>query len=149
MTVFRRLLALPRRDRLAILEAAALALVIEGGLRLLPFPTLMRLLGISMNLTRSSTPSGPPVWSHAELTWIRAVERLFRHWPLQGGCLRRSLLLGSGLKSRQPVLHIGVARSGGSVEAHAWLDVGGIELATASPSRRFAALRPAASPERE
>ncbi|PFG30448.1 transglutaminase superfamily protein [Paramicrobacterium agarici] len=54
--------------------------------------------------------------------------RLLRQSPFNGTCLRRAIVGGSFLRSRDPILRIGVSKTDGVVAAHAWLEVNGVAL---------------------
>lgn len=47
-----------------------------------------------------------------------------RHWPLGDTCLRQALVSGQRIRGLNPNLHVGVAKVGSEVRAHAWLTVG-------------------------
>lgn len=117
-----------------ILLVALVALVVEAGLRLSTLPRLTQLLGIrlapdceSKQQRGSALPSGLPV------IWLRrravAVERVFRHLPINDTCLRRALVLGQRIRRMDPTLVIGVRHDEcGALAAHAWLVVAGVAL---------------------
>lgn len=51
------------------------------------------------------------------------------HWPFgRGPCLRQSLVIGHLLRSRQPVLRLGVGEVDGRVMAHAWIEFSGTSI---------------------
>lgn len=57
---------------------------------------------------------------------LEVVDLCFRLWPVQGTCLRRSLVVGWIVRRHAPVLRIGVRRGrSGVLLAHAWVDVPG------------------------
>ncbi len=70
-----------------------------------------------------------PAWA---VDRYRVVNHLMRNWPVDGVCLRQSLVLGNRLRALRPVLKIGVARDDQVVKAHAWLEVSGRSLDTTS-----------------
>lgn len=58
---------------------------------------------------------------------VAAVRRVAGWWPLgRGPCLREALVLGRLLPHLNPQLRLGVARRGGEMVAHAWVDVDGV-----------------------
>lgn len=104
----------------------AVSIVAEIGLRTLPLPRLVSLLGLQ--LSSSELPSHPPIvlprWTRG---WLQAADRVLRFWPAgpPGKCLRRALVTGNRLRALHPQLVIGVKHDGRSVGAHAWLVVAG------------------------
>lgn len=118
---------LRRSFRLFDPQVVLVAIVVEVGLRLSTLPRLTHLLGIRLahdcesdQKPDSGNPPGLPV------TWIRpralAVNRVFRHWPFEGTCLRRALVLGHRIRRLDPALLIGVRHDdSGAVAAHAVL----------------------------
>jgi hypothetical protein len=61
---------------------------------------------------------------------VRAVQVAAARSPVRSTCLSRSLTLWSLLRSRgfDPSIHLGVARPGGTFEAHAWVECDGRSL---------------------
>lgn len=57
-----------------------------------------------------------------------------RHGPVAASCLRQALLIHGLLRRRglQSELMIGVYRDGGGMSAHAWVELGGVQLAQTS-----------------
>jgi hypothetical protein len=53
---------------------------------------------------------------------------VLRHWPFGDTCLRQALVGGHRLRRLNPTLHVGVAKQGGEVRAHAWLVVAGVVI---------------------
>lgn len=64
--------------------------------------------------------------------WVRetmqTTDAVMAHWPWGDTCLRKALVLGFRLRGLDPKLKIGVARSGGDVKAHAWIQIAGQSL---------------------
>ena len=120
----------PRRWSGAI-KLASLALLLEAGLRTVSLPRLARWLRVPLTLDRSSASIGGlhqlPL-TKAEGDLLDTARRVLRHRPFNGTCLRRALIAGYVLRRHDPTLRIGVAKSSGQVEAHAWVEVGGISL---------------------
>jgi hypothetical protein len=66
-----------------------------------------------------------PLWAVRRLAVVQAV---MRHWPIDGVCLRESLVAGQRLRRLDPVMKVGVKRGAAGVMAHAWLQIDGIDL---------------------
>ncbi|MBI4730510.1 MAG: lasso peptide biosynthesis B2 protein [Acidobacteria bacterium] len=131
-----RLLAfgrLPLTGKIAALHAAAVAVAVEAGLRTLPVPRLARLLGVRLVTDRRAVSAAGEEThtlnlSDAERRRLRAAQAVLRARPGRGRCLRRALVAGHLLRERRPELRIGVAREGGRVHAHAWIEIDGLPL---------------------
>ena len=110
----------------------ALAAASEVTVRLLTLPRAARLFAVrldpggevQMAPEQSSTATLPP-WAVRRLAVVQAV---MRHWPIDGVCLRESLVAGQRLRQLDPVMKVGVKRGEAGVMAHAWLQVGGVDL---------------------
>src|SRR4051794_24054353 len=102
---------------------------IEVGLRSDNLPSLAERLGLRVDVASGTGPDGAapilPVWSRRRL---RAVSLVMGRWPFGGTCLRRALVAGQRLRALDPVLRIGIRRSVGALDAHAWLEIGGVSL---------------------
>ena len=85
------------------------------------------LSGPSSTTSVSSRREPLPPWAvrRARLALI-----IMRWWPFGDTCLRKSLVVGNRLASLSPELFIGVRTLGGdgSIAAHAWLKVSGIDI---------------------
>ncbi len=95
-------------------------------------PRLCRLFRVRLDLSGSSDPRDPeplPAWAAARL---RSTRRVMRHWPVDGPCLRHSLVLGFRLRGLEPSLRIGVRSGSAGPVAHAWIEVAGQSLDPAS-----------------
>jgi hypothetical protein len=116
---------------LGIARLTTLTFLVEAALRILSLPRLARLLGVPLELGRSGAPSGSldqlPL-NQAERDLIDTAWRILRHRPFNGTCLRRALIGGHVLRHHQPLLRLGVAKSHGQVQAHAWVEISGISL---------------------
>jgi hypothetical protein len=116
-------------DLVRIACAFAVAAGVEIGLRSLRLPRLCRLLGVPLDT--SATPevvAGTvvvPPWAQRRLA---ATRRALAHSPFGDSCLRVALVGGFMVRQLEPVLKIGVAKQGGDVRAHAWLEIGGLSL---------------------
>lgn len=102
----------------------------ELALRLLPLRQTAKLFRVSFDSSAARAESSPPI--DVLPTWavdrVRAVRYVMRHWPVDGVCLRDSLVAGHRLRALHPKLKLGVARSESGVAAHAWLEVDGRSL---------------------
>lgn len=108
------------------------ALFVEASLRTTDLRTTARRLGVSLPAfvppyPVTSNDEGLPVWA-GRRGWVAV--RLMRRWPFGDTCLRRSLVLGQRLAVLHPQLHLGVTKENGALNAHAWLEVGGLVLDT-------------------
>jgi len=125
------------RSGAKLVQAGFYSVAVEAGLRTLSLPKLAGLLGLSVR-------EGPGAASEATADDVassaRATDAWLRHWPAEGRCLRRSLVLGAMLRRHRPVLRIGVSLDRGALRAHAWVEVAGRKVAE-SPSGGFRALR--------
>lgn len=126
----------PPADLLAAAYTFVLATVVEVAVRVLPIDRLCALLGVPL-AGRSSAPAPPPgaalaeppVLSPGERRACRAVDRVMRRWPGDGGtCLREALLYGHALRRRSPCLHVGAGLDDGRPLAHAWLSFEGVAV---------------------
>jgi hypothetical protein len=113
-------------DILPLGKVLLTAAAVEIGVHFLPLRTIARLAGVSLATDGSPPAARAPTLTEAErraLRWARAV---MRRWPFgSGACLRRSLVIGRVVRRLRPTLRIGVARHGGVISAHAWLEVPG------------------------
>lgn len=114
-----------------VLNAAGLALRVEILLRRnTPLPVITAALGLSDEPGGHSS-GRPPAWKSRER--LRAVNSLFDVWPATGTCLRRSLVQGYLLRELRPVLRVGVRHdASGQLLAHAWVEIDGKSLDSAS-----------------
>ena len=117
-----KFLLLPGKERLLLLQATFLLVVIRIGLSLVPFRTLRRLLArlarADKNLTPQQSDIDRVIWA------LKAAGRTFRP---AGTCLTEALagyvLLGR--RGYSTDLRIGVTRDArGTFLAHAWLERG-------------------------
>lgn len=117
-----KLLHLSNADRLLLAQTLLLLGSIRIGLRLLPFTCLVRTLD---RLTPRNEQRGQRRMTSADVVW--AVDVISRHFPWCGTCLTRALAARILLARRgyQTELHIGVARQGDELKAHAWLESSG------------------------
>jgi hypothetical protein len=125
-------LNLPLRKQVEFSVVLMLAGLAEACLRVLPLPRVARLFGIGYSEPSSTPePTRPgdvqlPSWAIAR---CRTVTSVMRRWPVDGTCLRHSLVAGQRLRRLSPELVVGVRRNEqGAVEAHAWLRIDGVSL---------------------
>lgn len=129
-----------RREYLVVSMLAAGS---ELGIRLLPLPRVARLFrvrfvdGAGAEAIEAITELPP--WA---TTRLRVVRTVMSRWPVDGTCLRHSLVAGQRIRALQPQLRLGVSRGGAGVVAHAWLEVDGRSL-DASSDRYLPLLPPA------
>jgi hypothetical protein len=106
---------------------------VEYLLRRRSLPTALTALGVA-----SGNPVGPsvpdrlgeavgetPPLTPEEVIYLTGVDRILTLWPWQDTCLRRSVALAALLRPRGATVQVGVRRSAGRLEAHAWLQVPG------------------------
>jgi Transglutaminase-like superfamily len=126
-------------DVCSLARVTMLAMVVEIAVRLLPLPTVARLMRVSL----VQPPARPgvatlPDLRPAERRAVRMARALMRRWPWgRGACLRRSLLVGHVLRRHDPWLRVGVARDDTDIRAHAWLEIRGVEATGAGPFLAF------------
>jgi hypothetical protein len=105
-----------------------LAAVTELLLRFVSLRRLTALYRVQWNV-EPTEPAGEdlqlPPWARQRL---RIVGVVMQRWPVDGVCLRESLVAGQRLRKLSPVLRLGVDRQGSSVIAHAWLEINGRSL---------------------
>lgn len=117
--------ALRRPSWVDFLGAWALLLLVDLGLRVLPFQRLQAWLGLRKP---PAVPALPPEQARDLAVQLhRQVARAARHHLYPMTCLRRSLVLQSLLAQRNIVadLRFGVSKQGAQLQAHAWLEVAG------------------------
>src|SRR5262249_20961145 len=131
MKKFTKLLTMPASDWALVLEAAASLLISRMGLYFLKFESLQRWATRAKG-TKQSVPISKLIW--AAMLGTRIVPN--------STCLVRALatsrlLARNGYKS---TLHIGVRRTGGVFQAHAWVEYDGREIADSGEALRFTRL---------
>jgi hypothetical protein len=113
----RQLVGLTPRERDLLLYAWLLFLLVDPALRWFPVTAL---------LPRGRPPgtpgSSPPI---DRIAWL--VRLAGRHARCRPTCLGEALVLAWTLRREglEAILRIGVARQGGRLQAHAWLEHGG------------------------
>jgi hypothetical protein len=128
---WRNLRRLSGHERLVVARILGLLGVAEIGLRLQPLPTVARWFQVPLSTVPTPVPT-ERAWERltaAERGEVEMARRVAARWPFgQGPCLRLSLVEGHVLRSRHPVLRLGVANSGPAIVAHAWIEVDGRPL---------------------
>ena len=109
--------------------------VTELSVRSVPLPKLSARMGVPLSATETE-PGPPPAplnLSRWQLGQLRTLLPLAQRWPFADGpCLRQSLVAGHILRQHDPILRLGVATEHNSVQAHAWVEVGGVVVGETS-----------------
>jgi hypothetical protein len=126
LSTFRRL---SWRARLLLGQAWAALLLANVSLRFKSLAQVEHLLALFLH--RLSAPGA----YLTPLQLARLVDIAARHHILPMHCLQRSLVLQSFLTQtgREAQLKIGVHKQRGNLQAHAWVESGGIQLPEAPP----------------
>jgi hypothetical protein len=139
-----RLLDLP-----AVLAALGVAIVVEIGLRVTTLPQLARILGVPLGTDDPRAEVPLPVEPSPTLALppgarrqVRATRLALRLWPFGDTCLRQALVSGQRLRRLNPTLHVGVAKVGGEVRAHAWIVLGGVVIDPLRAASSYLSLAP-------
>jgi Transglutaminase-like superfamily len=138
MPRLRKVLALSAFDVLLIFQAILWFAVVEFGLRFLSLRTLLAILHVEKRSARNSHSEPPLVAFGTPERVAYCVELASRLRPLNATCLKKALVLYSLLHRRgfDAQMLIGVARDGGRLGAHAWLESQGrIILGAPTPGR--------------
>lgn len=137
-----KLVTLPPRAWLALLEIMVVSLGVEIGLRMVPIKRLLHL-----SCWRPIPPT--PLIDTARLEELsRLAAAVFRRYPFRLTCLKRTLILSALLRRRGvPVdLKIGVAKTADTLHAHAWLEQDGqVVFEDPATARQFQAVLSLAS----
>lgn len=115
-----------------VLRVAVTAAVVELAVRTLPLPAASRLAGVRPADGPGRPGDGWELLTPRERDRCALALRVVGGPPFRATCLRRSLLLGHLLRRRDPALRVGVAKVAGQVAAHAWIEIGGLSLDSAS-----------------
>ncbi len=123
------MLALPARQKLALLRVLTTLGTVEAGLRFLPADRLSRLVGVPLLLSpaEAEPPARATSFGEDRRPELAMLRRVLPYWPGRWGtpCLRQAFTIGILLRRWGPRLRLGVARRDGQVFAHAWVDVAG------------------------
>ena len=120
--------SLTRPEHRIFLFALVLLPVIALGLRLAGLQRIRRLLGCSRSLAETGTEAGQSLIR--AITVARLVAAAARHGPYKAKCLPIALTLAWLLQRRGMAtdLRLGVRKVTARLEAHAWIEFGGIPL---------------------
>jgi len=106
-----------------------LACATEVAVRVVPLDRLARLYGVRFgSATTQEAPAPLEVLPDWAVRRFRATARVMRRWPVQGECLRHSLVAGQRLRALHPELKLGVTKTDAGIAAHAWLVIAGRSL---------------------
>ena len=102
-------------------------MAVEVGLRRTPLPRLAARLGVPLGLEPRPRPGASERASAPAAYEVRravaATTFVLRRWPTGDTCLRRSLVTGHLLRTREPQLRLGVGPGQPSPVAHAWVEL--------------------------
>lgn len=121
-------------QRQAVMAVLPRLLAIEVALRACPVSAASKILRIDLFESQRSSPSQSdvaPTFTSFEMDRVAASKLLCRklfRTDRFGLCLRESLVVASVLRRHRPVVMVGTAKRGGSIAAHAWVEVGGFAL---------------------
>lgn len=126
MTVNHRL-----RDYGTAMRLALLWLAVEVSLRTTSVDVVARRFGAPLITGERGTQA--PVLPMSELSarevrQLQIQRRVLALPFINGTCLRTSVMAGYALRQRSPELVIGVRKTQGKVEAHAWIRIDGADL---------------------
>jgi hypothetical protein len=124
----RRVAALGPRGWGRIARTAVVARRIERSLRRETLDATARRFGAVLAFEPPREADALPALSAAERGELALAARVLQHRPFNGTCLRRALVFADILRDRAPVLRVGVAKDGGEVTAHAWVELDGVSL---------------------
>jgi len=141
----RKLYALPGSERRLLVAAwftwcrVALELAFRSPRTILADQGSAGAVSLSDRVPSEEEELGSFILRSAEL-----VELAGRYAPVADSCLRRSLVLRRLLSRRgiETVLHLGVARNGEDLDAHAWLEWAGRPVTGAVENRGYVPLLP-------
>lgn len=129
---------------LQVWRTAVIAVVVEGLLRCTSLPRTCQLLGLTLSDPTDSPTTSParPAPSPHDVEFVQLlVTRVYSFVPRWDTCLRRALTAGFRLRRFQPQLVLGVKRHP-SLQAHAWLSLGGVPLDRAEVYRDYVRIQP-------
>lgn len=121
MARVRKFFQLPPGERLILVQAWGLFILVDLALRILSFQYLLN-LSKKIVLRRKDDSALTLAPSIMRLSWL--VEVAGRYNPVRATCLQKALVLSwfLGRRGIPTALRIGVARHEGRLKAHAWLD---------------------------
>lgn len=126
MTLLRKFAARSWADKVLLVRAFALVCAVRAGLSVLPYRTVQRLVGCSL-LPHRSEPGSPQHERSSQRRVVNSVEAVGRRLLGDKPCLTQALVAQRLMRQRgyDSVLRIGVAKDGGELLAHAWLERAG------------------------
>jgi hypothetical protein len=110
-------------------------LVVEITLRWVSLPTLSKRLGVPLDSTTERSNGIQPDFTLTrwQAGQLRTLAPVAARWPFADGpCLRQSIVAGHVLRRHRPVLRLGVASPSEGLQAHAWVEVGGVSMGESS-----------------
>ena len=124
-----RVRALRPADMVQMVVLAATLLEIEFRLQTSAVQRTAERFGVTFLPDSDHHVTGGVVMHTAEEgRWLRNAQRVFKRWPLDRSCLRRSLILGWILRAHEPGIVLGVRHHDGAIAAHAWVRIGDVDL---------------------
>jgi Transglutaminase-like superfamily len=121
--------ALTLGEKVELAHVVLLAMAAEIAVKLFSLPRLASLLGIELvngdRVGRQDAREAVRMDRATVEKRARMVDRVYRHWPRKGSCLRRAVVLGYRIRRASPTLLFGVAREGSDIRAHAWIEIDG------------------------
>jgi hypothetical protein len=132
---------LPVRIRIAVVQAAAVVVAVEMGLRTTDIATLARRMRVPLAGGLADLPADRPddVASLApgELRAYVAARWVLNRWIYPGTCLRRALVTGYILRRHHPLLRLGLVGDGST--SHAWVEAEGMTFNATEVTGAFVA----------
>ena len=119
---------LPRADRNTLLAMLPALALLSLGLRLFGYARLRRWIERASTHATSRPATQGDIATGERLARLASIAG--RHGPVAATCLRQSLLVYGMLRKRglAPELKLGVRRTNGTFDAHAWVELGGTAL---------------------
>ncbi len=116
----------PRAEYFALARGVWALAAAEVGISLNMVVPCATALGVRVGGTTQATGSAIP---HVEVQRAaRVAWRLTSALGERNRCLRHSLIIGHLLRAHAPTLCFGVRRGEKAIEAHAWIEVGGVAV---------------------
>lgn len=124
--------ALAPPERWLVLGAQAALPLIGGLLRLAGYNRLRRVMEALVPAVVPRRPTADDIRRADRLAQLVAI--VGGEGPVGASCLRQALFVNMVLRRRglTPEIRFGVRRASGEVEAHAWVELGGVELGLGS-----------------
>lgn len=132
------------RNRVGLLETAAVLALVRGAVAVLPLHWLCHGLGLGLRRDAGAVPS-ERARASADQIKSRIVD-VYRRAPILGECLPQALAAAAMLRLRgvRSTLHFGVLKGSATapLTAHAWLTVGDIVVAGQGMKAAFVEMHP-------